>query len=81
MERPDVLLLDEPFNALDAKSIENTKRILREEQAAGATILFTSHSDRDVRELADHTYRIVDHKIVTVKPARSSKKDLSRGSN
>lgn len=58
MEDPEVLLLDEPFNALDADSVHRVKAVLREEQERGKTIVFTSHSDEDVNELSNHIYKI-----------------------
>ncbi|MBN9172626.1 MAG: multidrug ABC transporter ATP-binding protein, partial [Microbacterium sp.] len=66
MESPDVLLLDEPFNALDEESTERVKAVLREEQARGVTILFTSHSRADVSDLTDRVYRVADRGIHTV---------------
>lgn len=64
MERPEVLLLDEPMNALDAQSVERVKRVLDEERAGGTTILFTSHSTQDTSDLSDRVYRIDDRRIV-----------------
>jgi ABC-2 type transport system ATP-binding protein len=53
MEDPDVLLLDEPFNALDARSVTLVKDILRDLRAAGKTMIFTSHNAVDIAELSD----------------------------
>ena len=58
MEDQKVLLLDEPFNALDDESVGNVKALLREQRDAGVTILFTSHSKHDVAELCDRVYRL-----------------------
>lgn len=66
MESPDVLLLDEPFNALDEESTQLVKTVLREEQARGVTILFTSHSRADVSDLTDRVYRVADRGIHAV---------------
>jgi ABC-2 type transport system ATP-binding protein len=66
MEDPEVLLLDEPFNALDAESIDRVKSVLREERAKGTTILFTSHSRTDVSDLTDRVYRVADRAIERV---------------
>jgi ABC-2 type transport system ATP-binding protein len=66
MEDPEVLLLDEPFNALDAESVDRVKAVLREERAKGTTILFTSHSRTDVSDLTDRVHRIVDRRIELV---------------
>ncbi|WP_166880674.1 ABC transporter ATP-binding protein [Salinibacterium sp. ZJ450] len=58
MENPEVLLLDEPFNALDADSVRILRGILREEQAKGTTIVFTSHNREDIDELSTEILEI-----------------------
>ncbi len=58
MENPEVLLLDEPFNALDADSVITLKRILRDEQAKGTTIVFTSHNPADIHEFSTEILQI-----------------------
>lgn len=42
MHSPTVLILDEPMNALDAKSVELTKNLIRKHKEKGIVIL-TSH--------------------------------------
>ncbi|MCZ4066908.1 ABC transporter ATP-binding protein [Microbacterium sp. H37-C3] len=64
MEKPEVLLLDEPFNALDKSSVERVTEILRAERERGTTILFTSHSERDVHTLADEVFRVEEQRLV-----------------
>lgn len=54
MEQPDVLILYEPFNALDERSVATTKHILRALHERGATIVFASHNRADVEQLATH---------------------------
>ena len=44
MEGQDILILDEPFNALDYKTYNDVKEIIRTLQAEGKTILMTSHN-------------------------------------
>lgn len=44
MEKPDLLILDEPTNALDKDGVELFKKIIKEEVARGATVLIASHS-------------------------------------
>ena len=43
LHRPDVLLMDEPLNGLDASSVHVVKELLRGLAAQGRTILFCSH--------------------------------------
>ncbi len=45
MEQPDVLLLDEPFNAIDDENLEVIYEILNEYHKAEHTIIVASHGD------------------------------------
>jgi heme exporter protein A len=51
---PSVLLLDEPFTALDDRAIAVLQRLLREALAAGKTIIMSTHQLREALELASH---------------------------
>jgi heme ABC exporter ATP-binding subunit CcmA len=51
---PKVLLLDEPFTALDDRAIAVLQRLLREALAAGKTIVMSTHQLREALELASH---------------------------
>ena len=52
MEDQDILVLDEPFNALDYKTYNDMKLIIKELKHAGNTILLTSHHYRISRNFA-----------------------------
>lgn len=58
MENPDVLILDEPFNALDAKAVAEMRALLLELKAQGKTILLASHNAEDIRALCDHVHEM-----------------------
>ena len=49
-----MLLLDEPFTALDDRAIAVLQRLLREALAAGKTIVMSTHQLREALELASH---------------------------
>ncbi len=54
--RPEVLLLDEPFGALDAKIRAELRRSLRRIQGElGVTTIFVTHDQEEAFELADRT--------------------------
>ncbi len=61
---PDVILIDEPTNALDAKGIEIVKKILRQEKEHGALIILTCHDYSILKELSDKIYFIEEGRIV-----------------
>lgn len=58
MEEPQVLMLDEPFNALDVDSVTLIRNLLLSYCAEGRTIIFTSHNREDMDLLADNVFRI-----------------------
>lgn len=43
MESPDIVLLDEPTNALDTEGVERFKKILEKEREKGALVILTCH--------------------------------------
>lgn len=58
MESPDILLLDEPMNALDKEGVKLVKSILKGHVAQGKTLIFTSHNNEDFSDLADICFEI-----------------------
>lgn len=56
MERPDVLILDEPTNALDEDGVEQIRNLIREEKERGALVLIASHNREDISSLCDVIY-------------------------
>ena len=64
MERPDVLMLDEPTNGLDESGVKLIRDIILRERERGAIILLASHNKEDISELADTLFK-VDNGCVT----------------
>lgn len=58
MESPDILMLDEPTNALDEEGVELVRKIIKEEKERGAMILIASHNKEDIEILADKVFLI-----------------------
>lgn len=58
MEQPDILVLDEPTNALDEEGISLVRQVLLEEKARGASIIIASHNKEDIEFLSDSKIRI-----------------------
>ena len=63
MERPDIILLDEPFNALDEESVEKVKKIMIQEKDRGALIILACHDAESLTSLSDVIYNVVEGKI------------------
>jgi ABC-2 type transport system ATP-binding protein len=64
MEDQDIVLLDEPFNALDFQTNNDVMRMLIDLKAEGKTLLMTSHQHDYLEKLCDRIYLIIDKKIV-----------------
>lgn len=59
MEKPSLLILDEPFNAVDQKTVKDFRQLLgRLNTQEGVTILMTSHHPEDIQGLCGSIYQI-----------------------
>ncbi len=65
IHHPDLFLMDEPFEGVDAMGARLMKDILLDQVARGATIFLTSHVLEVVERLCDHVAIIHQGKIVT----------------
>jgi ABC-2 type transport system ATP-binding protein len=64
MEDQDIVLLDEPFNALDFQTNNDVMRMLTGLKAEGKTLLMTSHQHEYLEKLCARIYLIIEKKIV-----------------
>ena len=66
MECPDVIILDEPFNALDNDSLEFVKKKLEDIKSEGETIIIVaSHDKSTVDEICDVLLKMEEGTIVS----------------
>lgn len=65
MEKPDVIIMDEPTNGLDTDGVELVRNILEQEKERGALIILTSHNKEDIEILADEKIKISEGMIVS----------------
>jgi len=54
MEEPELLILDEPFNALDEQSVLKLRQILLKKKNEGKLIIITSHNKKDIESICNH---------------------------
>lgn len=67
MEDPDVLILDEPFNAMDKASMEEVHDLLQRFKAQDKTVLLASHSAEDIARACDVIYEMEDGELHLMK--------------
>ena len=63
MEKPDLLIVDEPTNALDDSGVEQICTILRRERERGALVVIACHDSRLLETLSDEIYKIYEGKV------------------
>ncbi|WP_054949013.1 ATP-binding cassette domain-containing protein [Numidum massiliense] len=66
MERPQMLILDEPMNGLDKTGVKQIRELLLTLKAQGTTILLSSHMSADIHLLCDHVYEFDNKTLVEV---------------
>ncbi len=64
MEKPDILLLDEPLNALDSETIRLFQKVITEERERGAVVVIALHNDGEFEMDYDEVIKIENGKVV-----------------
>lgn len=63
MGEPDIIVLDEPINALDEISVENVKKVFLELKEKGKLIIVACHDREELEYLCDIIYELKDGEI------------------
>ena len=72
LEHPQVLLIDEPTNALDTTGVEMVKKIIMEERNRGALIVLACHDFAILNEVSDELFFVEEGKIKTYEKFKSA---------
>ena len=64
MEHPNLILLDEPTNALDSDGVALVAKIIQEEKERGALIVLACHERQFLEDAADVIQKIEKGKFV-----------------
>ena len=64
METPDIILLDEPTNALDPTGIELAETILIEAKRNGALIIIACHDRNELQRFSDEIITLAEGRIM-----------------
>lgn len=68
MEKPDIVILDEPTNSLDADGVTLVKQIVQEEKVRGALVILSCHDGELLKNLSDEIFllecgHLVEHTV------------------
>lgn len=64
IDNPDLLILDEPFNALDAKTVEIVENMIKEYKNDDRIIIISCHDAALLGKVCDEIYNMEEGKIV-----------------
>lgn len=63
MEAPELMILDEPFNALDEATVQMLYKMFKEYKEAGKLVILTSHHKDDIEMLCDKIVKLQEGKV------------------
>lgn len=78
INKPDILILDEPFSGLDPVNAQVLKEIIRESIERGKIVVFSSHEMTYVEEFCDEITVINHGKIVLSEDLKQLKRRLGK---
>ena len=64
MEKPKLIILDEPINALDSETAEKIKTIILREKERGAMVILACHDNEELNFLSDTIIEISEGEII-----------------
>ena len=66
MEKPELLILDEPMNGLDNSGVQDIRKLLDHLRGQGTTMLIASHNKEDIEVLCDEVFEMEKGKLTPV---------------
>lgn len=66
MENPDIIILDEPMNALDNVGVDEMRQVILKMRNEGKLIIIASHIREDIEVLCDEVYEMSEGTIQAV---------------
>lgn len=63
MDKPDILILDEPMNGLDNNGVAEMRELFLKLKSAGKTLIIASHNHEDIEVLCDRVYEMDNGKL------------------
>lgn len=76
MGEPDIIILDEPINALDEESVKKVKDVLQELKEKGKLIIIACHDKEELEYLANIIYTIKNGRVMGTEMENENNKAL-----
>jgi ABC-2 type transport system ATP-binding protein len=73
IHEPELVILDEPWSGLDPINADVLREVVREQKAAGHTVLFSTHLMEQAEQICEHVFiiargkKVLDGRLVDVK--------------
>ena len=64
MESPKLMILDEPFNALDDIGVEQVRHLILSRKEEGCLVIMACHDRTELENLADHIIKMENGRVV-----------------
>lgn len=72
MNKPELLVLDEPMNSLDTESVNEIRGLFSELNSEGTTIVIASHIAEDIETLCTRIFRIENGEVAEIEREKST---------
>ncbi len=64
VSEPKIIMLDEPFAAIDPVTVQNIQSVIKDLADKGISILITDHAAREILQITDRTYVVSEGRIL-----------------
>ncbi len=78
IHQPQLVIVDEPFSALDPLNTQMVKDLLREEKARGTAIIMSTHQMNQAEELCDRILLVNKGRIMLSGPIQEIRRQFAR---
>ena len=85
IHEPELVILDEPWSGLDPINADVLREVVREQQAAGHTVLFSTHLMEQAEQICEHIFiiargrKVLDGRLADVKRAAAADGRIALG--
>ena len=64
MEKPEIVILDEPTNSLDEDGVDLVKHIVRNEKERGALVIVSCHAEEILKGMSDEVFLLEQGRLI-----------------